>query len=218
MRGFFITLEGLDGCGKSTQFRMLAEALTDRRLEVVVTREPGGTALGRRMRAVVLANESSNLAPAAELFLMAADRAQDVAEVIRPALEAGRIVISDRYADSTVAFQGYGRGLGLKIVDDVNRLATGGLAPDLTILFDLDPLQAQARLDARVAGEARLGFEPGMTRFDEERLDFHVRVRDGYLKLASAEPRRFRVLDAAQPIDTTHRRVLSLVLGLVEMK
>ncbi len=218
MRGVFITLEGIDGCGKSTQFQMLADALSDRGREVVVTREPGGTALGERMRAVLLSNESRSLAPAAELFLMAADRAQDVAEVIRPALGAGRIVISDRYADSTVAFQGYGRGLDLDIIDNVNRLATGGLAPDLTILFDLDPRQAQARLDARVTGEGRFGFEPGMTRFDEEKLDFHVRVRDGYLKLASTEPERFRVLDAAQPIDGTHQQVLSLVLGLVETK
>jgi len=217
MPSVFITLEGLDGCGKSTQFQMLAKALSDRGLDVVVTREPGGTPLGERLRAVLLANDSRNLAPAAELFLMAADRAQDVAEVIRPALEAGRIVISDRYADSTVAFQGYGRGLDLAIIDDVNRLATGGLVPDLTVLFDLDPMQAQARLDQRVTSEARLGFEQGMTRFDEEKLDFHVRVRDGYLKLASTEPGRFRVIDACQPIDATHQRVLSLVLGLFEM-
>ena len=218
MRGVFITLEGIDGCGKSTQFKMLAEALSNRGLEVVVTREPGGTVLGERMRAVLLSNESRNLAPAAELFLMAADRAQDVAEVIRPALEAGVVVISDRYADSTVAFQGYGRGLDLDIIDDVNRLATGGLTPDITILFDLDPRHAQARLDARITGETGFGFEPGMTRFDEEKLDFHLRVRDGYLKLASTEPERFRVLDAAQPIDRTHRQVLALVLDLVDMK
>jgi len=218
MRGVFITLEGIDGCGKSTQFKMLAEALSNRGIEVVVTREPGGTVLGERMRAVLLSNESRNLAPAAELFLMAADRAQDVSEVIRPALEAGVVVISDRYADSTVAFQGYGRGLDLDIIDDVNRLATGGLTPDITILFDLDPRQAQARLDARITGETRFGFEPGMTRFDEEKLDFHLRVRDGYLKLASTEPERFRVLDAAQPIDRTHRQVLELVLDLVETK
>ena len=216
MQGVFITLEGIDGCGKSTQFKMLADALSKRGLEVVVTREPGGTVLGERMRAVLLSNESRNLAAAAELFLMAADRAQDVAEVIRPALDAGRVVISDRYADSTVAFQGYGRGLDLSIIDDVNRLATGGLTPDITILFDLDPRQAQARLDARITGETRFGFEPGMTRFDEEKLDFHLRVRDGYLKLASTEPERFRVLDAAQPIDRTHRQVLALVLELVE--
>ena len=215
MRGVFITLEGIDGCGKSTQFKMLADALSNRGLEVVVTREPGGTVLGERMRAVLLSNESRNLAPAAELFLMAADRAQDVAEVIKPALEAGRVVISDRYADSTVAFQGYGRGLDLDIINDVNRLATGGLTPDITILFDLDPRQAQERLDARITGETRFGFEPGMTRFDEEKLDFHLRVRDGYLKLASTEPERFRVLDAAQPIDQTHRQVVALVLDLV---
>ena len=216
MRGLFITLEGIDGSGKSTQFEMLARALRDRGLDVVATREPGGTPLGQRMRAVLLANENTHLAPTAELFLMAADRAQDVVEVIRPALEAGRIVISDRYADSTVAFQGYGRRLDLGQVCEVNRIATGGLTPDLTLLFDLDPAQAQSRLDTRVAGRARGGFEPGMTRFDEERLDFHVRVREGYLKLAAAEPERFHLIDATGPVKATHEEVLSLVLGLVK--
>ena len=216
MRGFLLTLEGIDGSGKSTQFQMLLSALRQHGFDPVATREPGGTPLGLGMRAVLLANESRNLEPLAELFLMTADRAQHVSEVIRPALNAGRIVISDRYVDSTVAFQGYGRGLDLATTALANRLATGGLVPDLTILFDLDPEKAQERLDARATAEAPGGFEPGMTRFDEERLDFHVRVREGYLALAASEPDRFRVLDATRPIDETHGQVLDLVLRRVQ--
>jgi dTMP kinase len=216
MRGSLITLEGIDGSGKSTQFQMLLRSLRQHGIDPLATREPGGTQVGLGMRAVLLANESRNLAPLAELLLMAADRAQHVAEVIRPALNAGRIVISDRYADSTVAFQGYGRGLDLASTTLANRLATGGLVPDLTILFDLDPEKAQARLDARATAEAPGGFEPGMTRFDEETLEFHVRVREGYLSLAAAEPDRFRVLDATESVEVTHRQVLALVLALVQ--
>ena len=121
-------------------------------------------------------------------------------------------MISDRYADSTVAFQGYGRGLDLATTTLANRLATGGLVPDLTIIFDLDPEQAQARLDGRATAKAPGGFEPGMTRFDEENLDFHRRVREGYLSLAATEPKRFRLVDATESVDVTHQQVLSLVL------
>jgi len=216
MRGLLITLEGIDGSGKSTQFQMLLSALRQRGFDPLATREPGGTSLGLGMRAVLLANESKNLAPVAELFLMTADRAQHVAEVIRPALNADRIVISDRYIDSTVAFQGYGRGLDLATARLANNLATGGLVPDLTILFDLDPEKAQARLDARATADSPGGFEPGMTRFDEENLEFHARVREGYLSLAATEPDRFRMLDATESVDVTHQQVLSLVLPLIE--
>jgi dTMP kinase len=215
MSGLFITLEGIDGSGKSTQFEMLVRALAARGHEAVVTREPGGTKLGRRMREVLLDHESGNLTPVAELFLMAADRAQDVNEVIRPSLERGRLVIADRYADSTVAFQGYGRALDLEVIKEVNRLATGGLKPHLTLLFDLDPNLAKSRLDART-GNAIGGSEPGVNRFDEERLDFHTRVREGYLKLAAAEPDRFKVIDASQSVEGMHEQVLSLVLKLLE--
>jgi dTMP kinase len=216
MPGLLLTLEGIDGSGKSTQFQMLLHALRQRGFDPLATREPGGTSLGLGMRAVLLANESKNLAPEAELLLMAADRAQHVAEVIRPAINSGRIVISDRYIDSTVAFQGYGRGLDLETTRLANRVATGGLVPDLTILFDLDPKKAQARLDARATADSPGGFEPGMTRFDEENLDFHARVREGYLSIAAGEPDRFRLLDATQSVDDTHRQVLSLVLTLIE--
>ena len=215
MKGKFITLEGLDGCGKSTQLELLARALKERGFDTVATREPGGTPLGERMRAVLLANESKDLTPEAELFLMAADRAQDVAQVIRPALESGRIVISDRYADSTVAFQGYGRGLDLELTNQVNRLATGGLSPDLTIVFKIEPAEARARLEARYAESSGGSFEVGMSRIDDEHAAFHERVSEGYCRIASADPERVQVVDASGSPEETHQRVLELVLRVV---
>jgi dTMP kinase len=212
MRGLFITLEGLDGCGKSTQVQMLAEALRRRGFDVVVTREPGGTPLGERMREVLLSDSSHRLTAEAELLLMAADRSQDVAQVIRPALEAGRIVVADRYTDSTVAFQGYGRGLDLAMVAEINRFATGGLTPDLTLLFDIDPLEAQRRLEGRRTGEL------GMSRFDNEELEFHHRVREGYLELATAEPTRVRVIDATQNLEATFRQGMLAVMELAAQR
>jgi dTMP kinase len=211
MRGAFITLEGIDGCGKSTQIEMLARALTERGLDVVFTREPGGTPLGEQARRLVLAHASAGITPEAELFLIAASRAQHVAEVIRPHLESGHSVISDRYTDSTVAFQGYGRGLDPHAVGTVNRIATGGLMPDLTIIFDLDPEMARARLAGRTAGES----EPARDRFDEEEMNFHHRVRKGYLTLAADFPARIRVLNAQAAAEDIHQQVLDMVLPLV---
>src|SRR5262245_177679 len=135
MRGFFITLEGIDGCGKSTQLDMLAAALEARGIPTITTRQPGGTPTGQAIRSLMI-DEHRRRTPMAELLLMIADRSQHVAEIIRPNLEAGRVVISDRYGDSSVAFQGYGRGLAIATVDELNQLATGGLTPDLTLLFD----------------------------------------------------------------------------------
>ncbi|HXG67447.1 MAG TPA: dTMP kinase [Blastocatellia bacterium] len=211
MRGAFITLEGIDGCGKSTQIAMLARALAERGLDVAFTREPGGTPLGEQARRLVLSHASAGITPEAELFLIAASRAQHVAEVIRPRLESGRSVISDRYTDSTVAFQGYGRGLDLRAIDAVNRIATGGLTPDLTIIFDLEPEMARARLAGRTAGESG----PARDRFDEEEMNFHHRVRKGYLTLAADFPARIRVLNAQAPAEEIHRQVLDMVLPLV---
>ena len=213
MRGLFITLEGIDGCGKSTQSEMLARALQNRGHDVLLTRQPGGTPVGERVRDIVLANVSAGLAPMAELMLYAADRAQHVSEMIEPAIEAGRIVISDRYTDSTVAFQGHGRGLSIEVVNELNRLATGGLAPDLTILLDLEPEAARSRLDAR---QSAVASEKGMTRFEDEASEFHDRVREGYAKLAAAHPSRIRTVDASGPTEATHEAVLAVVLALIE--
>ncbi len=212
-RGFFITLEGIDGCGKSTQLEMLADALHRRSFDVVTTHQPGGTAIGQNIRALMI-QEHNRLAPLAELLLLMADRAQHVAQSINPDLAAGCIVISDRYIDSSAAFQGYGRGVDLAMVDELNRLATGGLTPDLTLLFDLDLEIARLRLDKREDGEA--SSQPAMKGFDDEEQEFHRRVRDGYLQLANQHAERFRVIEAGGNVEETHRKVLGIVLPFLE--
>lgn len=209
MRGLFITLEGIDGCGKSTQREMLAEKLKSRGFETVVTREPGGTVIGEGIRQLLVSDASVHIAPTTELLLYVAARAQHVAELIRPSVDAGRIVISDRYTDSTVAFQGYGRGLDLDVIESLNRFATAGLKPDLTIVFDLDPNTARSRSVSRPVG-GLLG------AFDEQHADFHERMRAGYLKMAKDDPSRIRVVDASGSADETHGQVMSVVLEKIE--
>jgi dTMP kinase len=210
MSGFFITLEGMDGCGKSTQLEMLAQALRARGLDLLVTREPGGTPLGEGVRQLLVSDASVGISATAELFLIVGARAEHVARLIRPGLASGRIVISDRYTDSTVAFQGYGRGIDLTFIDQMNRFATEGVAPHLTIIFDLEPELARTRLSARPVG-GLLG------AFDEEALDFYGRVRQGYLRLAEAEPSRVRVVDSSGTPEETHAKVMSLVLSIVKV-
>ena len=211
MRGLFITFEGIDGCGKSTQLRLLAAALRERGLDPVCTLEPGGTPIGQRIREVLLSNKSSGLSPLAELMLYAADRAQHVTEVIRPTIESGRIVISDRHTDSTVAFQGYGRGLDLALIEELNKLATGGLRPDLTVLFEITPETAETRFQRRTGDK-----NDPMTRFEDEASDFHRRACEGYARLAKAEPRRVRVIDASGSVDETQARLLALLNPIID--
>ena len=176
---------------------------------MVVTREPGGTVIGEDIRQVLVSDASVHIAPTTELLLYGAARAQHVAELISPSLEAGRVVISDRYTDSTVAFQGYGRGLDLDVVERVNRFATGGLVPDLTIVFDLDPAMARMRLGSRPVG-GLLG------AFDDQHADFHERMRSGYLRMAMEDPARIRVVDASGSAEETHSSVMALVLPKLE--
>lgn len=209
MRGAFITLEGGDGSGKTTQVRMLSDRLRAGLFPHIMTREPGGTSSGAAMRALLLEPRTPALAPEAELLLYAADRAQHVREVVEPALDAGFAVICDRYVDATVAYQGYGRGLDLGIIADLNRIATGGRMPHLTIVFDLDVDAAAERLARRAGtGEA-------LTRFDLERREFRERVRAGYLRIAEAEPERVRVVDAAGSIQAIAKHVWQLVEPLL---
>jgi dTMP kinase len=212
-RGRFITFEGIDGCGKTTQLRMLERTLTSRGGSYVSTREPGGTALGTTIRAALLNVSRRTVEPLAELLLYAADRAQHVREVVLPALEAGRVVLSDRYADATTAYQGYGRGFDLRLVEELNHLATSGLKPDLTLLFDLDVATGLARVHRR--SDFAPPEEPA-DRLDLEPLAFHERVRRGYLELAAREPQRFRVIPASGSIDTVRSLVIEAVRGFVE--
>ena len=215
MPGLFITLEGIDGCGKSTQIEMLADELRKLSVSPLITREPGGTEMGERIRRL-LSEAGNRMAARTELLLIIAARAQHVKEVIRPALDAGRVVISDRYTDSSVAFQGYGRGLDLATIREMNRFATEGLTPDLTILFDLDPARARTRLNRRT--KTTLTDEPEMDLeyLDREERAFHERVRDGYLEMMRAEPARIHLVDSSGPVDETRDNMLSLVLPLID--
>lgn len=207
----FITFEGIDGSGKSTQMRMLASELRLRGRDVVSTREPGGTPLGARIREVLL-DALEQVDPLAELLLYAADRAQHVRGLIRPALESGHVVLSDRYADATVAYQGAGRGFEPELIAEVVQLATGGLKPDLTLIFDVHVDESRRRAMRRARrGEAH-------DRLDLEDIAFHSRVRDAYLRIASAEPERIRVVDASGPVEETHAAVMKIVLPFLESR
>jgi dTMP kinase len=201
-RGLFITFEGMDGCGKTTQFRLLAHWLREQGREVVETVEPGGTAIGQQIRKILLDPASAAIQARTELLLYFASRAQNVDQVIRPALEAGRIVLCDRFTDSTLVYQGCGRGLDPDIVRDLDRIACRGLKPDVTFLIDIDletSLMRARRRNERV-GQAE-------SRIDEESAAFHERVRVGYLALAKAEPDRIVLIDGRASIGEVSLRI-----------
>jgi dTMP kinase len=200
--GLFISFEGADGTGKTTQLNRLSQYLVSREVPHLCTREPGGTVLGLDVRRLLLEHREPPLVAEAELLLYAADRAQHVREVLRPALEAGKVVLCDRYADATEAYQGYGRGLDLEVIRTLETVATLGLKPAVTLLFDLDSREALRRLALR---------RDASNRFDEETVEFHARVRAGYLERASREPERIRVVGADGTPDEVHRRVVALV-------
>lgn len=207
-RGRFITFEGMDGCGKTTQFRMLAQWLRDRGKEVVETVEPGGTAIGQQIRRILLDPASAEIQPRTELLLYFASRAQNVDQVIRPALDAGHIVLCDRFTDSTLVYQGCGRGLDTGVVLDLDRIACRGLKPDVTFLIDIDLETSLTRAKRR---NERVG--PAESRIDEESAAFHERVRQGYLALAEAEPDRIVVIDGCEGISEVGQRIRA-ALGL----
>jgi dTMP kinase len=212
VKGLLVTLEGIEGAGKSTQARLLADELRARGERVVVSREPGGTPFGLTLRGILLNPTADPIEPLAELFLYLADRAQHVREVIAPALARGECVICDRFADATVAYQGYGRGIDPAFIAAASTTAAAGIVPDLTILLDWEEVGAGvARARRRQAGDGTAGLED---RFEREDLGFHQRVRDGYRALAAASPQRFRVLPAAQSVEELHRRVVAEVLVL----
>jgi dTMP kinase len=202
----FITFEGPEGSGKTIQARLLAEYLRSRDLPVLLTREPGGTEIGDQIRSVLHDTRNTAMLPAAEILLYSASRAQIVGQVIRPALEAGQIVLCDRYADSTLAYQGYGRRLGLQTLRLVTAFATGGLVPDLTIYLDIS-VEAGLR-------RKQVAFQSGQgewNRMDQQSTDFYRRVREGYLDMAAQEPGRWALVNADRDIQEIHAEVRSLV-------
>jgi dTMP kinase len=209
LAGKFITFEGIDGSGKSTQLRLLAGDLRQKGLDIITTCEPGGTPLGRRLREAFLETEE-DVAPMAELLLFAADRAQHVEFLVKPALAENRIVISDRYADATLAYQGVGRGFPEATVNQVIDLATGGLKPDLTLFFDISVDTAISRTSKRSGDEAKAN------RMDFETAEFYKRVREAYLHIAERERGRFLIVDAEGSVEDIRANVAAIVAPMLE--
>ena len=209
MPGTFITFEGIDGSGKSTQLRLLNNYLRAHGCNALVTREPGGTQLGLRLREALL-DALEEVDPLTELLVFAADRAQHVRRKLVPALETGAVVISDRYADATIAYQGAGRGFPPELISQIVQLATGGLKPDLTLLFDVSIDESVIRTTRRSSSKS--AGRGARDRLDIEAAEFHTRVRDAYLELANAEPERIKVIDTSGPVDQTHARVKQILV------
>ena len=210
--GIWITFEGVEGTGKTTQIERLARRLSAAGRPTTVTREPGGTALGQQLRAVLLRPDPKPMHPMTELLLYTADRAQHLAEIILPALARGEVVLCDRYLDATLAYQGHARGLGVQCVLDLHRQPPLDRRPQRTILLDLDPAVGLNRARRRNAGEGTDGTEG---RFERERVEFHKRVRAGYLELAVAEPERIRIVDAGGDVDHVQSRVAAALRDLL---
>jgi len=212
VRGRFITFEGIEGSGKSSQIALLAGYLRSKQRIVSLTREPGGTTIGDQVRKILLDPANKALDPAAELLLYAASRAQHLTEVIGPALERGAVVLCDRFSDATIAYQGYGRGLDRDMIDRLDRMVTAGMRPALTLLLDVDVAVGLARARGRNDLE---GLE-AEARFENENLKFHDRVRRGYLALAKEEPSRISIVDAALTPDRVQEKIREIVNRLLE--
>ena len=197
-KGLFITFEGADGCGKTTQLMLLAKGLKAKGYDVVVTREPGAKGLGEKIREILL-NYDGEVSSRCEAFLFLADRAQHMDIIVRPAVEKGKIVLCDRHTDSTVAYQGYGRGLDIERINNLNNIATSGDKPDLTFVFDIDVETSMKR----VGGQK--------DRMESAGMEFFNRVRNGYLEIARQEPERVKVIDAAKSIDDIHKNLVDIL-------
>jgi dTMP kinase len=208
----FITLEGIEGSGKTTQISRLVEFLEDRGIECVTTRQPGGTLIGKNIRSILLDPANSALEPLAELLLYMADRAQHINELIRPALQNGKTVVCDRYFDATLVYQGFARGLSIELIGQLHQLLFDDLKPDVTLLLDLSPQVGLKRAWQQLNNGQRSGDE---SRFEDEAVAFHEKVRAGYLELARLEPDRFRIIDAAKTQDQVFavmKKVVSFLL------
>ncbi len=201
MAGKFITFEGIEGCGKTTQIKLIDAYLRQKGFKTVLTREPGGTKIGDNIRHLLLDPNNKEMHPRTELLLYSASRAQHVEELIKPAMNDGKIVLCDRYTDSTVAYQGAARRLDMQTIDGINKIATDSLKPYLTLIFDLPTKEGLARAKKRSA----------LDRFEQEAPDFHERVRQGYLAIASREPARVKIINGAGSIDDIHKEVIKIL-------
>lgn len=199
--GLFITFEGADGCGKTTQIQLLDKYLKEKGFNTLLTREPGSKGLGVKLREILL-NYDGEVSPQAELFLFLADRAQHIDCIIKPAVKEGAIVLCDRHTDSTLAYQGYGRGLDLNRINSLNEIATGGLKPDLTVVFDIDVETSMQRV-----GKEK-------DRMESAGMEFFNRVRNGYLEIAKQEPDRVKVINSSDTIENIHKQVVELIEAL----
>ncbi len=204
----FITFEGIEGSGKTTQIKQILNYLRGKGYNCIGTREPGDTVVGQKIRSILLNPDHSDLVPQAELFLYAADRAQHIRERIMPALTDGKVVVCDRFSDATTAYQGYARGLDLSLIEKINTIVLGELKPDITFLFDLSPEVGLKRAWKQIDGGSRSGAE---TRFEKEKLSFHEKVRQGYLKLAEHEPERIMIIDASKNEDEVRQQIIDII-------
>ncbi len=214
----FITFEGIEGCGKSTQVKLAGNHLRKHGTPFITTEEPGGTPIGRRVREMLLNNapcDSEKMHVETELLLFLAARAQHVRETIRPSLEEGKVVLCDRFSDATVAYQGFGRGVDTGLIRLINDFASGGLKPGLTILFDLPVEMGLKRAIERISSHEGIR---GEDRFEREALEFHNRVREGYLSLARNEPDRIRIVDASKDVESVHRDVCVHLSPFINVK
>ncbi len=204
--GLFITVEGTDGSGKSTQIKLMKQYLEDRGYEVVLTREPGGTHISEKIRDLVLDKENTDIKPITELILYAASRAQHVSQLIKPSLEAGKVVICDRFVDSSYAYQGFGRNIDLMAVADINRIAVDGVVPDITFFLDID---VEIALKRRVSATEA-------DRIEQEKLDFHKSVYEGYKKLSVLYPERIKTINAKKTVEEIALEIKEYLIGIIE--
>ncbi len=208
-RGLFITFEGIDGCGKSTQLSLAARSLRERGLDVVVTREPGGTPIAEKIREILISPENSEMVNECELLLYLAARAQHVHQTIIPALEEGKIILCDRFQEATFAYQGFGRSFSLKLLKDLNAFATGSLNPDCTLIFDISEQVSRIRLEA---------INKGKDRLEQNGIEFFKRIRNGYHELAKAEPSRIVLIDGERSISEVSDLVRSRIDALLQSR
>ncbi len=213
MKGIFISFEGIEGTGKSTHIEKLAEFLKQKGYDIIITREPGGTKIGKEIRNILLSPENKEIEPLTELFLLLADRHQNVKEIILPALKQGKIVITDRHADASVAYQGYGRNINIELVNKLNNIATQGIVPDITILLEVDDIRQSVEKAKKTDSQYRNG-----DRIEQESIEFHKRVMQGYQNLARENKERIYKIKIKNSIDDTQKEIRKIIMKKLKEK